>query len=281
MLIFISMKRYLFPLAVFILLMTSAVLSANHSYRAARETLISDLNQALTYTLHQPDLVVSQDTIRAYRQLRRSAGRDVWLAVTDERLNRRLRHSALKQHTYLTFDVVDDDYREANIDRHLITSRPIMIEHRSTGEHLVFRSYAYCSFATILAQSDQRMTGWLTSAAFLWLLGSLFYLRRQSCFQPAVGYGGLFFDVNQRRFLDSEQQLIHLTPMQQQLMEMFFAAPDYTLSKDVICSTLWPKKEDANETLYTLIRRLKPIIEERSQLRITVDRGRSYRLEIR
>ena len=69
--------------------------------------------------------------------------------------------------------------------------------------------------------------------------------------------------------------------MQQQLMEMLWQSPSHKLSKTEICDALWPKKEDASETLYTLVRRLKPIIEEHSNLKIEVDRGRAYGLTIR
>jgi DNA-binding response OmpR family regulator len=69
--------------------------------------------------------------------------------------------------------------------------------------------------------------------------------------------------------------------MQHQLMEMFFQSPSHSLTKSEICDALWPKKPDASETLYTLIRRLKPIIEEHSDLKIESDRGKSYGLSIR
>ena len=69
--------------------------------------------------------------------------------------------------------------------------------------------------------------------------------------------------------------------MQQQLMEMFFHNDSHLLTKTEICDALWPKKDDANDTLYTLIRRLKPIIEEYSDLMIESDRGRAYELKIR
>ena len=69
--------------------------------------------------------------------------------------------------------------------------------------------------------------------------------------------------------------------MQQQLMELFFRAPNHTLSKTEICEALWPKKEDADETLYTLIRRLKPIVEQHSNLKIEADRGKAYELKIK
>jgi len=55
----------------------------------------------------------------------------------------------------------------------------------------------------------------------------------------------------------------------------------YKLSKAEICDALWPKKEDASETLCTLIRRLKPIIEEHSYFKIESDRSKSYGLKIK
>jgi DNA-binding response OmpR family regulator len=66
--------------------------------------------------------------------------------------------------------------------------------------------------------------------------------------------------------------------MQQQLLEMFFRAPMHQLTKTEICDALWPKKPDASDTLYTLIRRLRTVIETNSDLKIETDRGRSYRL---
>ena len=94
-------------------------------------------------------------------------------------------------------------------------------------------------------------------------------------------YGGLRYSESEARFFDAEGEHVKLTPMQQQLMELFFHSPNHTLSKTEICEALWPKKEDASETLYTLIRRLKPIIEQHSDLKIEVDRGKAYELKIK
>ena len=65
------------------------------------------------------------------------------------------------------------------------------------------------------------------------------------------------------------------------LMEMFFLSPTHSLTKSEICAALWPKKPDASETLYTLIKRLKPVIEQHSDLKIESDRGKAYELKIR
>ena len=132
------------------------------------------------------------------------------------------------------------------------------------------------STATILSLSDQRPSMILWSMAMLWGLFCLYQHRRN----VTLGlYGGLA--LQDGHFVDAKGNKVKLTPMQQQLMEMLWQAPTHQLSKTEICNTLWPKKPDANETLYTLIRRLKPIIEQHSDLKIEADRGKSYGLTIR
>ena len=132
------------------------------------------------------------------------------------------------------------------------------------------------STATILSLSDQRPSMILWSMAMLWGLFCLYQHRRN----VTLGlYGGLA--LQDGHFVDAKGNKVKLTPMQQQLMEMLWQAPTHQLSKTEICNTLWPKKPDANETLYTLIRRLKPIIEQHSDLKIEADRGKSYGLTIK
>ena len=139
-----------------------------------------------------------------------------------------------------------------------------------------FRCEARCSSATIFAISEQRPALVLWLLAMLWGMFCLYQHRRQ---MAAGLYGGLA--LHEGQIVDAKGCVVHLTPMQQQLMEMFFRSPSHTLSKNEICDALWPKKDDASETLYTLIRRLKPIVEENSDLRIESDRGKSYQLRIR
>ena len=139
-----------------------------------------------------------------------------------------------------------------------------------------FRPRPQVSTATILSLSDQRPAMVLWSMALLWGLFCLYQQRRSM----ALGlYGGLA--LQQGRFIDAKGCVVKLTPMQQQLMEMLWLSPTRQLSKAEICDALWPKKPDASETLYTLIRRLKPIIEEHSNLKIESDRGKSYGLRVR
>ena len=132
------------------------------------------------------------------------------------------------------------------------------------------------STATILSLSDQRPAMVLWSMALLW---GLFCINRYRRSITLGLYGGL--TLQEGNFVDAKGCIVKLTPMQQQLMEMLWQSPKHQLSKAEICDALWPKKPDASETLYTLIRRLKPIIEEHSDLKIESDRGKSYGLKIK
>lgn len=145
-----------------------------------------------------------------------------------------------------------------------------------------FKAYAHCSEATIFSLSDQRPTVVLWTLTLMWAL-FCFYHRRHEMLQMVgvLQYGGLRFAEADGAFYDAAGRRIKLTPMQQQLLEMFFRSDAHQLTKAEICDALWPKKPDASETLYTLIRRLRPIIEEHSDLKIESDRGKSYGLTIR
>lgn len=146
-----------------------------------------------------------------------------------------------------------------------------------------FRAYAHCPGATVLGLTDQRPSAvmWILTAA--WAVFCLYGRHRQENVLPdgPLNYGGLRYAEQERCFYDAQGQQVRLTPMQQQLMEMFFRSPGHQLSKTEICDALWPKKTDASETLYALISRLKPIVEQHSELKIESDRGRAYILKMK
>lgn len=146
-----------------------------------------------------------------------------------------------------------------------------------------FRAYAHCPGATVLGLTDQRPSAvmWILTAA--WAVFCLYGRHRQenALLDEPLNYGGLRYAEPERCFYDAQGQQVRLTPMQQQLMEMFFRSPGHQLSKTEICDALWPKKTDASETLYALISRLKPIVEQHSELKIESDRGRAYMLKMK
>lgn len=140
---------------------------------------------------------------------------------------------------------------------------------------------ANCNFATTFMMSDQKASGSLLFIGMLWLLGSLWYVRRNKpeLIVQGLAYGGIV--LHQDTFMTLSGKQIHLTPMQHSLLKMFITSDTHTLSKQEICDQLWPKKPDASDTLYTLIKRIKPIIETHSTLKIESDRGKSYSLKLK
>lgn len=138
-----------------------------------------------------------------------------------------------------------------------------------------------CDFMTVFMLSDQRASGTLLFVGMLWIVGSLWYVRRYKpeLIAQGINYGGIVYAND--KFLTSKGEQIRLTPMQHTLLEMFMNSEDHSLSKEEICDRIWPKKPDANDTLYTLIKRVKPIIEKHSNLKIESNRGKSYTLELK
>ena len=146
---------------------------------------------------------------------------------------------------------------------------------------IVLVAEANCNFMTTFLMSDQRASGSLLAVGVLWLLGSMWYARRYkpNLMSKAISYGGIVYHDDMFTTVSGEE--IHLTPMQYTLLEMFITSDTHTLSKQEICDHLWPNKPDASDTLYTLIRRIKPVIESHGTLKIVSDRGKSYSLRIR
>ena len=278
------------PILIFIVLCLTAVATSYGSYRKAQRNIESDLQQALAKTINEKGVeTMRQDSIRAYRSIARTEGEMMTIAVGDETLRRHLRNQQLGEMAFITYTV-----------------------GRERGRWKVtFNTEAKCSAAMIWSLSDQRQSAWLTVMALLSLALS-FRGRRQS--QPTnearaesqarLGYalqeGGRQSQPTTNREPSSSLEwprceggrqsqpitmdcfsATHLTPMQRQLMEMFVASDSHRLSKHEICDVLWPKKDDANETLYALISRLKRELDKTSNYDIISDRGRAYVLKQR
>ena len=230
------------PILIFILLCLSAMATSCGSYRKAERNIENDLKQALAKTINEKGMeTMRQDSIRAYRSIARTEGEMMTIAVGDETLRRHLRNPQLGEMAFITYKV-----------------------RCERGEWKVtFDTEAKCSAVMIWSLSDQRLSAWLAVMALLSLALS-FRGRRQ--LQPIT--------------MDSFSAT-HLTPMQRQLMEMFVASGSHRLSKHEICDALWPKKDDASETLYALISRLKRELDKTSSFDIISDRGRAYILKRR
>ena len=230
------------PILIFLLLCLTAMATSCGSYRKAERNIENDLKQALAKTINEKGMeTMRQDSIRAYRSIARTEGEMMTIAVGDETLRRHLRNPQLGEMAFITYTV----------------------RCERGGWKVTFDTEAKCSAAMIWRLSDQRLSAWLAVMALLSLALS-FRGRRQ--LQPIT--------------MDSFSAT-HLTPMQRQLMEMFVASGSHRLSKHEICDALWPKKDDASETLYALISRLKRELDKTSSFDIISDRGRAYILKRR
>ena len=230
------------PILIFLLLCLTAIATSCGSYRKAERNIENDLKQALAKTINEKGMeTMRQDSIRAYRSIARTEGEMMTIAVGDETLRRHLRNPQLGEMAFITYTV----------------------RCERGGWKVTFDTEAKCSAVMIWSLSDQRLSAWLAVMALLSLALS-FRGRRQ--LQPIT--------------MDSFSAT-HLTPMQRQLMEMFVASGSHRLSKHEICDALWPKKDDASETLYALISRLKRELDKTSSFDIISDRGRAYILKRR
>lgn len=230
------------PILIFLLLCLTAMATSCGSYRKAERNIENDLKQALAKTINEKGMeTMRQDSIRAYRSIARTEGEMMTIAVGDETLRRHLRNPQLGEMAFITYTV----------------------RCERGGWKVTFDTEAKCSAVMIWSLSDQRLSAWLAVMALLSLALS-FRGRRQ--LRPIT--------------MDSFSAT-HLTPMQRQLMEMFVASGSHRLSKHEICDALWPKKDDASETLYALISRLKRELDKTSSFDIISDRGRAYILKRR
>ena len=280
------------PILIFLLLCLTAMATSCGSYRKAERNIENDLKQALAKTINEKGMeTMRQDSIRAYRSIARTEGEMMTIAVGDETLRRHLRNPQLGEMAFITYTV----------------------RCESGGWKVTLDTEAKCSAVMIWSLSDQRLSAWLAVMALLSLALSCRGRRRsqptneaRAESQARLGYalqeGGrrsqLTTSREERLSLlrlsrgakeEDESQPItmdsfsatHLTPMQRQLMEMFVASGSHRLSKHEICDALWPKKDDASETLYALISRLKRELDKTSSFDIISDRGRAYILKRR
>lgn len=252
--------RRIYVLLVFFVLLGSSVAAGIDNLVRTGNRAQQDVNRALTLTLRQcePDRI-DADTIRVYLS--------------------HIQEAFIRDTAYLSITMTDDG------DHH----RPQL--KASTG----------LTLCRLWALSDQRASGTLLGLAVLWLLLSLTtgtlrnntgstgntpnvlatvpHLSETSlCVSDGNRMGSLCYDDSRHRFTAHGQE-VHFTPMQHTLMELFMAAPDHTLLQQDICDRLWPKKPDASATLYTLIRRLKPLLHDVAGLHIECNRGQSYQLK--
>lgn len=260
-------RGFLLPLALVI----ASVASSFTSYSKAKQDIADDLNQALwTLVYENKDAWTCQDTVSALAQLYEVTHKPLIYQAPDLDF----RNASLKDTAYFTVALADKKVTAPKIKRGNIASDSIMLvpEVPFNGLAIHVQGFVECSMSSIFAVSDQTVPAGLLVLSISCIASMLVWLRRKEHRLPSEPTSPTL----------SAQSLdgIKLTPMQRQLTQLFLDAPDNRVNKTALCTALWGNKSNAEESLYTLIRRTKTVLAE-ANIEISCNRGDSYELRIR
>lgn len=256
----------LIPLA----LMLASIISCCFSYSTAKQNIVDDLNDAMFALANENgELWTRADTVAAIRQMYKTTHKPLIYQASDVNF----RNKSLKEEAYFTLALVDKKNTSPKIQGNKIASDSIMIvpERTSDGLAIKVQGFADCSMASIFAASDLKWPGILFSLSILSML-SMFIWKRRENDMSATGRA----PVHASPSLDG----IKLTPMQRQFAQMLLDAPDMKVDKRTLCETLWGNKSNAEESLYTLVRRTKSALAQ-ADMEIVCNRGDSYQLHVK
>ena len=249
--------------------MIASVISCCFSYSKAKQTIADDLNDAMFALANEnSELWTRPDTVAAIRQMYETTHKPLIYEASD--IN--FKNSSLKDEAYFTLALVDKKNASPGIRGNKIASDSIMLvpECATDGLAIMVQGFADCSMASVFRTSDQTLPGILFSLSILSLTG-MFVWRKRTPVMSQVGV----IAVPATPTLDG----IKLTPMQRQFAQMLLDAPDMKVDKRTLCETLWDNKSNAEESLYTLVRRTKTALSK-ANLEIICNRGDSYELRI-
>lgn len=262
-----STLRYgmLVPLALTI----ASVISCCLSYSNAKQSITDDLNDAmLSLAKENSELWTRPDTIAAIRQMYETTHKPLIYQASDVNF----RNNSLKDEAYFTLALVDKKNTSPNFKGNKIASDSIMLvpARATNGLAIQVQGFADCSMASIIIASDQTLPGILFSLSIL-SMASMLVLKRRAV------------KISERRLvaIPASPSLdgIKLTPMQRRFAQMLLDAPDRKVEKRILCQVLWGNKSNAEESLYTLVRRTKTALAK-ADIEIVCNRGDSYELRV-
>ncbi len=261
-----SSLRYclLLPLA----LLCASVVASIISYSDARKTVADDLNRAMVSLANEySEVWTRQDTIAALRTMYAATRKPIIYRASE--LN--LRNIALKDEVYFTLALTDRKNTPQEIQGHIIKSDSIMLVPAKSAEGIAIQVQGFtdCSMASLFAASDQTLPGALFGLAILSAVGMLIWRSRKSELTPDV-------EMPASEIFGQ----IKLTPMQRRLALMLYDAPGRKVDKNILCDSLWGNKLNAEESLYTLVKRTKAALVD-TDMEIICNRGESYELRVK
>lgn len=256
----------LIPLALIIASFVSGCLS----YSNAKRAITDDLNDAMIALVNENSrLWTRQDTIAALRKMHETIHKPVIYQASEVKF----RNAALRDKAYIALALVDRKNAAPKIRGKEIVSDSIMLvpEQAVNGLAIQVQGFADCSMASVFAASDQTLPGCLLALSILSMTSMLVWIRKgtepsQPEEAPAMSAASLI-------------EGIKLSPMQRQLTRMLLDAPGQKVDKTTLCTTLWGNKINAEESLYTLVKRTKTALAC-SNVEIVCNRGDSYELRV-
>ena len=249
--------------------MIASIVSCCFSYSNAKQNITDDLNDAMFALANEnSELWTRPDTVAAIRQMYETTHKPLIYEASDVNF----RNTSLKEEAYFTLALVDKKNIAPKIRENKIASDSIMLvpECATDGLAIKVQGFADCSMASVFSASDQTLPGILFSLSILSLTG-IFAWRKRT---PVMSQAGVVA-VTEMPTLDG----IKLTPMQRQFAQMLLDAPEMKVDKRTLCESLWYNKSNAEESLYTLVRRTKAALAK-ANMEIICNRGDSYELRI-
>ena len=250
-------------------LMIASVITCCFSYSNAKQNIANDLNDAMFALANEnSELWTRPDTVAAIRQMYETTHKPLIYQASDVNF----RNASLKDEAYFTLALVDKKNTSPKIRGNKIASDSIMLvpERASDGLAIQVQGFADCSMASIFIASDQTLPGILFALSIL-SMASMFIVKRKETEKSDTELIVLTVSPS----LDG----IKLTPMQRQFAQMLLDAPDMRVDKRILCETLWGNKSNAEESLYTLVRRTKAALAK-AGMEIVCNRGDSYELRV-
>lgn len=255
----------LVPLA----LMIASIISSCLSYSQARQNIADELNSAMIALADEnSELWTRPDTIAAIRQMYEVTHNPLIYQASDFNF----RNTSLKDVTYFKLALVDKHNTAPKIQGDKIASDSILLvpQYGNDGLAVQIQGFADYSMASVFCASDQTLPGILFSLSILSMASMLIWKRKETGISETE-----LIAISTSPSLDG----IKLTPMQRQLTRMLLEAPGMKVDKRSLCESLWGNKSNAEESLYTLVKRTKDALAE-ANMEIVCNRGDSYELRV-
>lgn len=249
--------------------MIASVITCCFSYSNAKQNIANDLNDAMFALANEnSELWTRPDTIAAIHHMHETTHKPLIYQASDVNF----RNPMLKDEAYFTLALVDTNNGSHRIGGNKIASDSIIImpERAADGLAIQVQGFADCSVASIFSASDLTLPGILFSLSILSMASMLIWKRKEPETPEAE-----FIAIPASPSLDG----IKLTPMQRQLARMLLEAPGIKVDKRSLCESLWGNKSNAEESLYTLVKRTKNALAQ-ANMEIVCNRGDSYELRI-